>query len=1111
MSGKGRDVAPGFGALLRVHRLSARMSQQVLAERAGVSVGTVRSLEQGRTSLPRAESVGRLAQALGLDVFAETQLRDAAQPVTADGSAVGAGVVTLRILGPLEAWHGRERVALGEPKQRAVLGLLALAPDVAVHREALIDALWDADPPATAVNLVQGYVGRLRRLLDPGRSWADACGLIVSARTSYRLRVGVGQLDLLAFGRFCSDARAARADDDLIGAYDAYGRALALWRGEPLCDIDVLRAHHAVTALRSRYTETVIGCAEVACAVGASRQVLGHLQQATGWEPLNEQVHAWLMTALAADGQQAAALAIYDQLRLRLDEQLGVLPGRELAEAHVRVLRQELPAALSPARPPAPAAMGTAPRQLPAAVPHFTGRATELGRLASLVDGSAGTVVVSAIGGTAGVGKTALAVHWAHQVADRFPDGQLYVNLRGYDPGHPVAAADALAGFLQALGVPADDVPGGQDERAARYRSLLAGRRMLVLVDNAGSAEQARPLLPGTPGCVAVVTSRDSLGGLVALEGAVRLDLDLLPLADAAGLLCSLLGDRAVADPDAVTELAEQCCRLPLALRVAAELAASRPSVQLADLVAELADQQRRLDLLDSGGDSRTAVRVVFSWSYQNLPGDAARLFRLLSLHPGLDLDAHSAAALCGGTGQDGGTLLGLLSRAHLVQAQGPDLYGMHDLLRAYARELAAGHDAAGEQRAALNRLFDYYLYTAAAAMDTLFPADRSRRPRIKAPMGLPGPPADSVGLARAWLDAQRANLVAVTVDAADHGWPHHAARLAATLARYLEAGGHYPEAVTVHTHALVAARHAGDRACEAAALISLGHADTQRGRYEQAVSYLEQALALCRQAGDQIGQARAHTNLGIASFELGRYQQAAGHHRQALALHRRGGDLTGQARALNNLGVIAQRLGDLSQAIGHFQQSLTLHRQAFNRIGEATPLSNLGRAYRAQGRWHQALECTQRSLVLCRDTGNRVGEAYALAYLGDIYLIQDRHDQAMDHHQQALAIFRQTGDQPGRAQALNSIGEALRAVGQPVRARAEHAVALRLASQTGDKYEQARAHNGLAHCHHPVGDPAQAHHHWQQALALYAELGVPEAGQIRAQLSAAGHPLTQS
>ncbi|MEU4164713.1 NB-ARC domain-containing protein [Actinoplanes sp. NPDC026670] len=402
----------------------------------------------------------------------------------------------------------------------------------------------------------------------------------------------------------------------------------------------------------------------------------------------------------------------------------------------------------------------------------FTGRHRELAALDDLAGGEPGrrtAVVISSVSGTAGVGKTALVVHWAHRWRGRFPDGQLYVDLRGYDPAAPLTAHDALATLLEAVGVSSAELSAGVEERAARWRSETADRRLLIVLDNAASVEQVRPLLPGTASCLVLATSRDSLAGLVVRHGARRLDLDLLPAADAYELLRLLIGVRVDAEPEAARLLVERCARLPLALRVAAELAAARPGTSLAGLASELADEQRRMHLLGGdGGDPRTDVSAVFSWSMRHLTPVAARLFRLFGLHPHTDFEAYAAAALAGTDVSAARSTLELLARKHLVQPLGDGRYGMHDLLRAYARSLAT--DAAEDDpRAALGRLFDHYLATAADAMDTLHPAEAFRRPRI-APPGTATPDLSDPGVARAWLDVELDCLTAVARHAAEHG-----------------------------------------------------------------------------------------------------------------------------------------------------------------------------------------------------------------------------------------------------------------------------------------------------------------------------------------------------
>ena len=924
--------------------------------------------------------------------------------------------------------------------------------------------------------------------------------------------------------------------------------------------------------------------AVVARRVGYSRSQLyeildGRIRRPPEWDRLVEP----LVRICTRDDQRKVA-----EWRRRHDVLVAV--HSELA----RQDRQERPE-VTPSPVGAPRVV---PAQLPADVDVFTGRAQELAELDRLLSptpaqtgamdaggGGSTAVVISAVSGTAGVGKTALALRWAHRVRGEFPDGQLYVNLRGYDPDQPLSAGYALAGFLRALGVPGAEIPPEVDNRASLYRSLLDGRRMLIVLDNAATVEQVRPLLPGTPSALVVVTSRDSLGGLVARHGARRLDLDLLPPEDAIALLGALIGGRAEAEPEAAAALAEQCVRLPLALRVAAELTATRPTTPLTALVSELADEQRRLDLLDAGGDSRTAVRAVFSWSYQHLPTEAARAFRLLGLHPGPDFDLYAAAALTHTTVEQMQHLLDLLARAHLVQPASPGRYGMHDLLRAYATHLATTEDSENERQAALTRLFDHYLATAAAAVDTLVPTEQHRRPRI-APTGTPTPPVADSAAAQTWLETERATLTATCAYTATRGWAGHTTGLAATLFRYLEIGGHYPDALTIHTHALRAARDAGDQAGKAHALTNLGLIHFRQSRYKQAAEHYQQALDLCREIGDRDGEARALVNLGAVYLRRGDYPQATELHQQALALCREIGYRDGEAHALDNLGLVYQRQGDYPQAAEHHQQALALCREIGDRASEALALTNLGiihyaqghypqatelhqqalalcreigyrdgeahawgnlgLVYQRQGHYPQATELHQQALALCREIGYRAGEAYALAGLGVIYFKQGHypqatelhqqalalcreigyragvadvlinfghgyfqqghHPQAAELHQQALALCRMIGYRGGEARALNGLGETHHATGHHDQARVHHNAAVTLASQTGERYEQARAHDGLAHTHYATGDPEQARHHWRQALALYTDLGVPEADDVHAHLTALDH-----
>jgi tetratricopeptide (TPR) repeat protein/transcriptional regulator with XRE-family HTH domain len=705
------------------------------------------------------------------------------------------------------------------------------------------------------------------------------------------------------------------------------------------------------------------------------------------------------------------------------------------------------------------------PRQLPPAVPVFVGRRSELASLSRVLTRPGAIAVVTTIGGMAGVGKTALAMHWAHRVALDYPDGQLYVNLRGYDVDEPMQAADALAGFLRALGMPGRDIPADVAERAAAYRSLLAGRRVLVLLDNAREVSQVRPLLPGSPACSVLVTSRDALTGLVARDGARRLDLDLLSPDDATGLLRELIGGRAYADPAAVLALAERCSRLPLALRIAAEEVVAQPGMAIADLVDELTGQ-RRLDLMEAGGDRGTSVRTVFSWSRGRLDGATDRAFRLIGLHPGRDLDHYAVAALTGTTPEQAGDMVRRLAGAHLLQRAGAGRYSMHDLLRDYARGLVAECDGEAEERAAMTRLLDFYLHVSAAAMDVMFPAQPDRGVRLDDPG--PGVPrlcwtGEERQACVDWLDAELANLVTITGRAAAGGWSAHACRLPATIFRYLEAGAHYAEAASMNQHAVRAAHEAADQAAEASALNSLGNVEWLWGRNEEAAGHYEQALALSRACGDRREQARALSNRGLVDIRHGWHDLARERWREALVLFRELGDLLGQARVLDNLGAIDVCAGRPESAGVLLRESLALSRQA----------------------------------------GDVVRAAEALTDLGLLALEYQQYEEAECCQRQALAIFRDQGLLDGETDVLIGLGRTLLAAGQPEQAIEHLTGARRLASTTGYVEMQARAAHRLGSAYLAIGDVGGARERWEEALPIYTRIASPVAEEVRALLAA--------
>ncbi len=897
------------------------------------------------------------------------------------------------ILGPLLVHDGDADRAVPSARQRVLLAALLVRAGRAVPADELAELVWDGSPPAGAATTLRTHVLRLRQALGP-----SAGSRVVTRYRGYLAVASDEELDLLHFVRLCRQGGAAVRVGAWADASATLTSALELWRGAPLADIPGRQlCQEEIPRLEQLRLQALEWRADARLRLGCHDELVPELEALTAGNPLRERFHAQLMLALHRSGRRAEALAAYQHARRVLVDELGAEPGAELRELHRGILADDRVLSV---RQPADAAAGpdpVMPRQLPAPVGSFTGRESELAALTQLAPARGpvpAAMVISVIAGTAGVGKTALAVSWAHRVASRFPDGQLYVNLRGYDTGQPVAAADALAGFLRALGVPGRDIPAGMDERASTYRSLLAGRRMLVLLDNADSEQRVRPLLPGSPACMALVTSRNSLPGLVALNGARRLQLDVLPAAEAVALLRALIGPRVDADPAAADALAARCGRLPLALRVAAELAAARPAASVADLAAQLASQQRRLDLLDAGGDEQAAVRAVFSWSYQKLDAPAARAFRFMSLHPGPAFDARALAALTATTPGQAGRTIGELVRAHLIQPAGQVRYSAHDLLRVYAADLTARCDRERERRAALSRLFDYYLYAAAAAMDALFPSEQYRRPAVHPPAS-PAPPVARPAAARDWLDAELPALTAVAAHAADHGWPGHAVRLSAVLFRYLETGGHYTSAVIIGGKARRAAAQTGDLAAEAAALIDQGIARYGLGQRRRAASCLGQALVLFRQAGDQAGLARVLGNLGSLSQRLGSYPQAAGYLRGAVAAYQETGDQPGQARALGNLGAVLFFQGRYGEAARHLRQARDLHHQVGNGPGEAIVLTNLGLVELRQGRYGPAAGHLDQALALSRHRNDPHAGRNTLSILGLVELRQGRYGPA--------------------------------------------------------------------------------------------------------------------
>jgi len=778
-----------------------------------------------------------------------------------------------------------------------------------------------------------------------------------------------------------------------------------------------------------------------------------------------------------------------DSVRLLADA-LG-LAGQE-REAFIAAARGTEPA-------PVPAGVASdgpepslpmVPAQLPADPAGFVGRARYLRDLDALPSGeprtSPGVVVVT---GTGGVGKTALAIHWAHQVRAHFPDGQLYVNLRGYAAAPPMRPVEALAHFLHALGVTAEQVPVELEEAAALYRTLLADRRVLVVLDNAGHAEQVRPLLPGSKGCLVLVTSRDRLAGLVATHGAQRLGLDVLAPDEAVLLLARILGEERVAtEPKATAEVAEVCGFLPLALRIAAANLLDQPQHSIADYVSRLRTGDRLAELAVDG-DPQAAVGVAFDASYATLDPQARRLFRSLGVVPGPDVTAPAAAALTGMQVPEAEQVLDRLAGAHLVEPRGGGRYGLHDLLRLYARGRTEAEDSDLERQTALGRLLAWYLHTADGATQLLYPT-MVRLPLPPTTSHLPVPAFDDRAQALAWLDAERPNLVAAVQHAAEHGPQPSAWLLADALHGYLWQGMYVVDWSVVAEAALAAAHAEGGPRPQSAAQLSLADLNLCLSRYPQAIEHYSRALTLSQQTGWLEAQAATLSKLGVTYARSGRLAEAADHHHQALTLNQRIGRLGGQATNLGNLGVVYLEQGRLQAAFDHHAQALALFAKLGYRGSQGTALGWLGEINHAMGQLDRAVDHASAALAIQREVGDRGGEADTLRTLAGISRDTGRLGQAFELADAAVALARDTGERRLQADALNTLATIEDRQARYQEAVDHHEQALGLAQEDQSRYPEVVAVLGLAAAYQHRDHLDQAHSYAQQALILACQTG---------------------
>jgi len=986
-----------------------------------------------------------------------------------------------RVLGTLEIRDGAGRL-LAPPrrKQRLLLAVLLLRANTPVSVESMLDLLWSEAAPRSARANVQSYVSDLRRLLHADESAGPPRLHRVSG--GYLLRAGPQELDAAFFEQLAGEGRRALADQRHALAAERVAQALARWRGPVLEDLslpaglqpEVERLEELRMTVLEDSFEARLGLAEPAV-------LAAELAEATARHPLRERLWAHLMLALYRAGRQADALDAYQRVYRLLDQELAVQPGPVLQRLHQQILAADPTLTAPPAAARAPGPV----RQLPMPPQMFTGRAREVADLDQVHDAS--TVVISAIDGMAGIGKTALAVHLAHRIAGRYPHGQLFIDLHGHTPGMaPREPADALDHLLRALGVPGPQIPADLDDRAALYRTRLTDLRMLILLDDAATETQVAPLLPGSPGCLVLITSRSRLAGL---DHTRTLSLDTLPAADAAHLLVETAGEDRLRDepPDLIAEVVELCGRLPLAIRIAAARLRSHQAWDLLHLAQRLRDQQHRLSELEAGQRSVTATLDL---SYQQLSPDLQRTYRLLGLHPGPDIDVYATAALLDATPSHASRLLDQLLDAHLLIEPATGRYRLHDLIRAHAAHTAARDHTQLTKRTALDRLLNYYRHTAALAIDAAYPYERERRPEVPR-ASRPNPDLHDAAAALDWLDTELTNMLAAARYTAEHSQPEHLLHLSSMLHWHLRTRGNYDDAETLHHQALTAASATDDQAGQADALTRLGHIHRLQGRNAQAADQFQEALHIARIAGHQPGELDALTGLGRLHWMQGRYPQAADHFAQALHIASATGHSPGKLDALAGLGQIHWLQGRYSQAIDHFAQALRIAQATGHHVGELDALTGLGQIHLRLGRYAQAADHYQQALRIAEATGHHVGKLNALTGLSQIHRRQGRHAEATDHYRQLLELAREIGVRNFEFEAVQGLGRLRHATGDPDAALAHHNQALALADELGQPLDQARAHDGLGYAHHALSHHEQAREHWQHALNILIDVGV--------------------
>jgi tetratricopeptide (TPR) repeat protein/DNA-binding SARP family transcriptional activator len=1067
----------------------------------------------GRTWSTTLTSIGKFAgHRRTMDILQPSAVVSRTDNGQTGGRRTGTGVFVtargthVRLLGAFEVVHDGQAMEVGGPVGQAILAVLASAPDTKVLPDQLTAAVWGSPDAVTADNLYR-HISRLRHALEP-------VGLgIVGHRPGYRLPVVTEQVDVVQFDEMLRTARAL-SDSDPHDAAERLAAALRLWRGPRALDnLTQPGIRRLAAGLDARRLDAEEDLAELELHRGRPEIVLDRLHMLTAAHPLRPRLTAALAKALHGTGRVDEAHRELDMAE-QVSRTGSVHPAISQARQAISgTSRQPERAIARPAVPRSSTRPDTmVPFQLPAGTVHFTGRGDHLASLLGMwpdhpaarrtedsaepaIDDSihgeavaSPVATIAVVDGMAGVGKTALVVHAAQQLADRFDDGVLFVDLRGFTPGvYPSSALYALDALLRGLGVPGDQIPPDLDTRTALYRTVTARRRVLIVLDNAADETQLQHLLPASPGCLVLVTSRRRLAGL---DDATHVSLPLLPPGEAAALFRALVGDRATsADQQTIEQIVSRCGYLPLAIRIAAaRLRSSRASTPKR-ILGELDMARETGHGLDWLSDGHRAVAAALEASYRNLAPDQQRAFRFLGLHPGTDIEPYALAALTHTTVAVAQRLLDGLHAANLVDQQVYHRYTLHDLVASYTRTLVH-QDTEPDQHEALNRLLDHYAHITSIATELAYPWPASPRPRTTT-TNTPTPFLGTDSQARQWLDTELDNILAAAHHAHSQRRPDHTIHQSATLRRYLRNRGCHTDARTLHQLALRLAHDTGDRGSEQAALHGLGDINFWQGHYEKAADCYERQLAITRDIGDRAAELTALCGLGDTHRAQDRYREAAGYYEQLSALARDIGDRTGEQVALKAFGAIHHAQGRYEQATDCYQRSLVLARELGNRVAEQGALHGLARVQWLQG-WHRhAADNYRQELAIARDIDNRICEQRALCGLAAVHHSLAQYRPAADCYDQALAIASRIGLRDGQFEALQGLGRAHHALGHHRDALNHHRSALKMATELGRPTDQACAHDGLAHTMHALGDATSARHHWSTALDILNNLNV--------------------